>query len=135
MGVSICGTEGRDAGHSIYSPPPYRSLQPERKWAIVESDRLVQQTVPRVTQIETDLLRPVATHPDAVAVLPDGESLARLLPEGTGMTVPSEELWRAEQLAEFLAKVFCGDHVEAVHRRLYTQEGVPRYGFKFRPVR
>ncbi|MFW5903148.1 MAG: Zn-ribbon domain-containing OB-fold protein [Halolamina sp.] len=28
-----------------------------------------------------------------------------------------------------------GDRVEAVRRRLYTQEGVPRYGFKFRPVR
>ncbi|MFB6124937.1 MAG: Zn-ribbon domain-containing OB-fold protein [Halanaeroarchaeum sp.] len=28
-----------------------------------------------------------------------------------------------------------GDEVEAVVRRLYTQEGVPRYGFKFRPTR
>ena len=27
-----------------------------------------------------------------------------------------------------------GDRVEAVRRRIYTQEGVPRYGFKFRPV-
>lgn len=28
-----------------------------------------------------------------------------------------------------------GDRVEAVVRRLYTQEGIPRYGFKFRPIR
>ncbi|MFB6070026.1 MAG: Zn-ribbon domain-containing OB-fold protein [Halanaeroarchaeum sp.] len=27
-----------------------------------------------------------------------------------------------------------GDRVEAVVRRLYTQEGIPRYGFKFRPA-
>ncbi|MFB6134703.1 MAG: Zn-ribbon domain-containing OB-fold protein [Halanaeroarchaeum sp.] len=27
-----------------------------------------------------------------------------------------------------------GDEVEAVIRRIYTQEGVPRYGVKFRPV-
>ena len=27
-----------------------------------------------------------------------------------------------------------GDRVEAVVRRIYTQEGIPRYGFKFRPV-
>jgi uncharacterized OB-fold protein len=27
-----------------------------------------------------------------------------------------------------------GDQVEAVLRRIYTQEGIPRYGVKFRPV-
>lgn len=27
-----------------------------------------------------------------------------------------------------------GDEVEAVIRRIYTQEGIVRYGFKFRPV-
>ncbi|MFB6093669.1 MAG: Zn-ribbon domain-containing OB-fold protein [Halanaeroarchaeum sp.] len=31
------------------------------------------------------------------------------------------------------AEVTRGDRVEAVLRRLYTQEGIPRYGFKFRP--
>lgn len=33
------------------------------------------------------------------------------------------------------ANVDRGDQVEAVRRRIYTQEGVPRYGAKFRPVR
>lgn len=27
-----------------------------------------------------------------------------------------------------------GEKVETVIRRIYTQEGVPRYGFKFRPI-
>jgi uncharacterized OB-fold protein len=33
------------------------------------------------------------------------------------------------------ADVDRGDRVEAVRRRIYTQEGVPRYGCKFRPER
>lgn len=38
------------------------------------------------------------------------------------------------QLTDFAAAPRIGDAVEAVVRRLYEQEGVARYGFKFRPA-
>jgi hydroxymethylglutaryl-CoA synthase len=48
-------------------------------------------------------------------------------PDGGSVSVPSQVLADGEA-------VEIGTRVDATIRRIYTQEGVTRYGFKLRPV-